>query len=290
MQRQITLAWPVVCALAIAGCSGTPETVLSPSAATPEISFANPDGSTIKVGAPTGLSPNGEVVSTRRPQLSFRAPTGRFVQAPFEYEIEAQQTSGTALIAIGTATTYTHDSDLPLGDTIRWRVRVRMSGEVGPWSEWAEFSTPAPATAASRGLPFSIPASCGAFGPGDRVACAIEVAGLSPYWPACQAGSGTNCHRFTRHVAAALAAADPRWGLITKNPGEQQCTWNGCGPGAGDGFGEDIVAYLHGPSNFDWQGFDLVQGAGAPGARVHWNSVPSRRPGNNWAEVPPFPE
>jgi hypothetical protein len=121
----------------------------------------------------------------------------------------------------------------------------------------------------------------------DRLACARQVAVRSSEWPRCATGSGVACHRYTREVARALAAGDPRWGLITKQPGQQQCSMTSCGPGDGTGYGEDVVAYLPAGSSPDrWVGHDIVGGAGAPGARVQWAGPLERRPGNLWAPVP----
>jgi hypothetical protein len=121
----------------------------------------------------------------------------------------------------------------------------------------------------------------------DRLACARQVAARSSEWPRCATGSGVACHRYTREVARALAAGDPRWGLITKSPGQQQCSMTWCGPGDGTGYGEDVVAYLPAGSSPDrWVGYDIVGGAGAPGARVQWVGPLERRPGNLWAPVP----
>lgn len=109
----------------------------------------------------------------------------------------------------------------------------------------------------------------------------------SPNRAGCEGGSGVACHRFVREVASALAASDPRWGLITKQSGQQQCTMDACGPNVQNGYGEDVVAFLPtGAPNSDWFGFDIVAGAGAPGARTDWNGPLPRRAGNNWAPVP----
>jgi hypothetical protein len=62
--RKTLLAWPMVYALALASCAGTPEMPTSPSAAPPVDVFAYADGSTAKVSAPTGLRPHGVTLST----------------------------------------------------------------------------------------------------------------------------------------------------------------------------------------------------------------------------------
>lgn len=75
--------------------------------------------------------------------------------------------------------------------------------------------------------------------------------------------------------------------MISKNPGDTQCTMDVCGYLNGEGYGEDVVAYL--PEHNDrnrWIGFDVVGGAGAPGATVNWARLSTIRPGNQWVPVP----
>jgi hypothetical protein len=298
MQRTTKFALSLVCVLTAAGCSGGAETMLSPSAIPIGSAMANADGSTIKVDPPRDLSPNGSRVDSRRPTLSFTNPTDHFTDVQQQYEIEVQNAAGDVVYTgqateSGGTTSYTLSRDLAGGTTYWWRARVRIGDQTGPWSEgFATFDTPSGPVSAAPGpnvptgnLPFPVPAECGPFGPGDRTACVIAMTAVSPWWAACAAGSGTNCHRFTRTVALALATHDPRWGLLTKNPGEQQCTWNACGPGNGSGYGEDVVVHLDGGT---LRGWDIVSGAGAPGARAGWSRLEAFRAGNHWAPVPPL--
>ena len=292
MQRNSKFAWAVVCILTMTGCSGTPETLLSPTSADSADAALNPDGSNLKVTAPSGLGPRGITVDSLRPTLTFTNAVGRFVTVGLSHEIEIVDANGNVVYTriIGesaTASSHTLESDLTYSDNFFWRVRARLGNNVGPWSEWAEFRTldrPGPPQPAPGSLPFPVPEACGPFGPGDRSACVAAMTAVSPWWAACQGGSGTNCHRFTRSVAAALASFDPGWGLLTKNPGEQQCTWNACGPGNGSGYGEDVVVHLDGAGTL--RGWDIVGGAGAPGARAGWARLEAFRPGNHWAPVP----
>ena len=50
-----------------------------------------------------------------------------------------------------------------------------------------------------------------------------------------------------------------------------------CGGLSGEGYGEDVVAFRHGPSDFNWEGWDVVGGAGAPGARAGWTAAVAPR-------------
>lgn len=149
---------------------------------------------------------------------------------------------------------------------------------------------PAPAPAAAP-----VPISASACGPRpnperDRLECVQQVQRGSPNWGSCQAGNGAACHRFVREVARALAAGDPRWGLITKPRGQQACTEQSCGRDVSGGYGEDMVAYLPpGNAPSQWLGSDIVGGAGAPGARIQWSNpdgYATNRADNLWSAVP----
>jgi hypothetical protein len=100
------------------------------------------------------------------------------------------------------------------------------------------------------------------------------------------------CHRFAREVATALARAEPHqgwgWGLISKPRGQRQCSLTECGPEVrGPGYAEDAIAYLpQGEDRKHWIGFDVVGGAGAPGASLNWNGPLPRREDNLWVPVP----
>jgi hypothetical protein len=281
-----------VAALAVGACSGTPATPTAPSAAAGGTATAAADGSTLKVTAPTLLAPvNGVQVDTRRPVLEWSPSSGSYVVAAPSYEVQVSS-GGTLLYStIIDGTSHQVPSDAEYDAAYEWRVRARIDENFGPWSAAGSFQGPAAPQAATASLPFAVPASCGPVPnpPGNRAQCASDVAAVSPEWGRCQGGSGLGCHRYTRHLAAALATGDPRWGLITKNANEQQCTWDACGRSVRGGYGEDVVAFRHGPNDSNWEGWDVVSGAGAPGASAGWSRLPSRRAGNNWAPVPPFP-
>lgn len=287
MQRKTMLAWPVVCALVVAACSGTPQTMLSPTGVSAELTAVNADGSTVKVGAPRDLGPNnGVVVDTLRPTLGFTNPTGRFTAVGFAYDIEVQNASGTVVYErtigeSGTSSSHTLEADLTYSDSFSWRSRARLGLQVGPWANFATFrtldrptpvSTPTPP--AGGGLPFPVPAACGPGDPSNRIACAAAVAALSVEWQECAGGRGVSCHRFTRQVVYALAQFDPEWKLIQAAPGGHGCNCSGCGPSDGSYFREDTTVYAGS------QVFDMIIGAGGPSPSLNWSSVPGPRPGD----------
>jgi hypothetical protein len=291
MQRNTKLVWPVVCALIMVACSGTPQTMLSPSGAAATDAALNADGSSLKITAPRDLGPNGGTVNTLRPTLTFTNATGRFVSVGLAYDLEVQNAAGGIVYArtIGetpTSGSHTLEADLNYSENYWFRLRGRLSTQFGPWSDFAQFRTfdrpgPAPpsptAPGASGGLPFAIPASCLA---GNGASCAFEVAGLSAEWGACRAGDGIGCHRYVRQVIYALSRTDPNWKMIQAAPGGNACNCNACGPSDGTMFREDTTVY---GGN---QVFDLIVGAGGPAPGLAFNLVPGPRPGDIPADAP----
>ena len=127
----------------------------------------------------------------------------------------------------------------------------------------------------------------------NRIECARSIAARSIHWRACShLGDDVACHRYAREVATALARAEPHqdwgWGLISKPRGQRQCSLTECGPEVrGAGYAEDAIAYLpQGEDRNHWIGFDVVGGAGAPGASLNWNGPLPRRDDNLWVPVP----
>jgi hypothetical protein len=280
-----------------AACSQAPQSPTSPSAALGGALADSHGGATLKVAAPVPISPTGGVtIDDRKPVFIFQNAAGLFVLPDSfgVYEVEVFGPNG-GLVARhsvpgdpGGGTSLAYDDDLEWETNYTWRVRKTLDGAAGPWSAPASFRTPDEPAAI---LGFDIPASCGPIAEpmSNRLGCVHEIGVLSDYWADCTGrGDKVACHRFTRQVAAALAVGDPRWGLITKNPGDFQCTWDRCWSGDGSGYGEDVVAFHYGPGPANWEGFDIIVAAGLKGASMGWARLEGKRPGNHWAPVPPF--
>jgi hypothetical protein len=301
MTMRYALQIGLVSLLAISAACSSNSNPLSPSA-TPGVGnvAAVPEGTpTLKASTPGSPSPASGSTTELGPQNTI--PVTLSVANAVATHANAvalghrfQLFEGTALVAeplmpAGTGrTSWTVTAQLKFDTVYTWRVRAELADAYGQWSPSWTFRTPVEPPVAAT-LPFTIPASCGPVPnpTSNRIQCAQDVARVSPEWGRCQGGSGVGCHRFTRHVAASLAAGDPAWGLIGKAPGEQQCTWNRCGGLSGEGYGEDVVAYLTGPNRFsNWTGFDIVAGAGAPGASVSWGGPLPRRSTNFWTPLP----
>jgi hypothetical protein len=279
MNRNLLCGALVAVALAV-GCSNAPETLLSPSGTTETVTFANPDGSMVKATAPTGLSPNGVTLNTRRPTLSFTNPTSRFAPVGFAYEVEIQDGASAVIYSrvIGPSTgtsQHTVEMELPYATTLWWRARARLDLQAGPWSGFAQMRTeepppppqptptPTPTPAPGTGLQFQPPAACASGG----FPCVAAVAALSDEWGACARGSGVGCHRFTRQVVAALSSFDPGWQMIQAAPGGHACNCSGCGPSDGTMFREDTTVY--GGRDV----YDMIVGAGGPSPGLSWGFV-----------------
>ncbi len=291
MKRTTIFSWVVVCALVATSCSTTPGTPLSPSGATPSTTFVNPDGSNLKVTAPTGLSPNGETLDTLRPTLTFSASTGVYqALSGASYDLEVVDANGTsAYLRTITSTSHTVEVDAPYAASFTWHVRARLGEQVGPWSGFAQFRTPdppppppppTPSPTTPGGLPFPVPAACGPGGPDDRFACAAAVAALSVDWQGCRGGRGVSCHRFTRQVVFALAQFDQNWKMIQAAPGGNACNCFVCGPSDGTMFREDTTVYAGN------RVYDMIVGAGGPTPSLGWSLVPGPRAGDLPSDAP----
>ena len=120
------------------------QTPLSPAPPAGSGSGAAPDGTTLKAGAPTLVSPiNSDIITVQKPTLTITSASGQFTSASFNYEFELQNDTGTVL-ARGTSngTTFTVPDNLPINSAFRWRARATLSGAVGPYSGLARFQTP----------------------------------------------------------------------------------------------------------------------------------------------------
>ena len=280
MFRPTKFAVVALCAFTLSSCSGTPQTMLSPTSTDIADASLNPDGSNLKVSAPTNLSPTGNVqVDTVRPELSFTGASGRFQSVGLQHELQIVNANDQVVYSVENATSpHTVPSDLAYNDTYWWRVRARLGTQFGPWSNYGQFRTPepprTPTAPSGGGLPFPIPAECGPFGGGNRFACASAIAAISAEWGRCRAGSGVGCHRFTRQVGIALAASDPNWTLIMAQPGGHACNCNSCGPSDGTMFREDTVVYA------GRQVYDMILGAGGPSPSLAWAPTPGPRAGD----------
>jgi hypothetical protein len=289
MRKTLLMGLLAVCTVAVSGCSSKAESPVSASAVSAGSSALNPDGSSLKVTAPSGLSPSGgATVDTLKPTLAFANAAGKYTAIGLGYEVEIQSSNGTVvysrIIAQGANTTsHAVESDLEYESNYQWRSRGRLAADTGPWSALASFRTlnrPVAVVPPQGGLPFAIPAECGPGDPGNRFACVAAVAALSAEWRRCAVGIGIGCHRFARQVVYALSRSDPNYRMIVASPGGHACNCNACGPSDGTMFREDTTAY--GGNRV----FDMIVGAGGSSPSFNWSAVPGPRAGDIPADAP----
>lgn len=132
----------VLLGLLVASCAV--DTPLEPKPAPGAGPTAGSDGSTLKAGAPTLVSPvNSEILTTQRPTLTISSAAALFTAQAFSHEFELQDDAGNVLLrASVTGTTFTLPQDLGFNGAFRWRARATLGGALGPYSSLARFQTP----------------------------------------------------------------------------------------------------------------------------------------------------
>jgi hypothetical protein len=265
----------LLASLPVIACGGgDSSTPVSPTAVPAGLIGVNPDGSTLKVTKPVPQSPvGGERLNDQKPVFRFTNAQGLHVAVDLGYELHLLTEGGQLIysqpVVRGAGeTVHGFPGTLEINTPYSWRVRAVYQGHVGPWSDTGSFIT--------VDRPIITPETMEAY--------LHQFAQGNPEWAACTAGSGTACFRFVWDVAQSMNPnCDPSsWGLLSKNPGDWQCTRSQCGNLGGQGFGEDILTYGGWSPIGAW---DIIIGAGAPGASLSASYIAhrDRRPGNNWA-------
>jgi hypothetical protein len=153
MKRKLCFVWLISAVALVGACGKDSNNPTSPSSTAVTGVTAAADGSTLKVNAPTPLSPvNGVkleqgvpvtlVVGNATP--SFGSPSA----LPLTYKFELYNGSGTKVytspnINAGSATTsVTVPGELESDKPYTWQARAENGGNAGPWSARASFVTP----------------------------------------------------------------------------------------------------------------------------------------------------
>jgi len=131
-------------------------TPLTPAPAKPASSTAA-DGTTLKVSAPTLVSPVNDITTDgTRPVFNVTPVAGQFsTSVPgLTYEFELDNDAGSAIDRTFVAgTSWEYPTPLSPDTPFRWRVRATSGSATGPWSSVGRFQTPkqrvAPAVTAS---------------------------------------------------------------------------------------------------------------------------------------------
>ena len=133
---------------AAVACSNSPETPASPGGLPAGEGNAAPDGSTLKVTAPTPQSPvnNAQVQSLSFVAAAATPRHGAAIPA-LTHQLEIKNTGGTTVCngsaeASGATVTITPNCTLNFGESYTWRMRAVRGAAVGPWSAAANFQAP----------------------------------------------------------------------------------------------------------------------------------------------------
>ncbi len=123
------------------GKSSTPASPVSPLAAS--LAESGPSGETLKIAAPTLLSPaNGAQLDTL-PTLTWSGAQGTYASFAVNYEVALFDPTGKTLVdTTVTTTSYTVTMQLDYAVIDTWRVRATYQGANGPWSGTFSFRTP----------------------------------------------------------------------------------------------------------------------------------------------------
>ncbi|MGE0362155.1 MAG: hypothetical protein AB7H93_11465 [Vicinamibacterales bacterium] len=216
---------------------------------------ANPDGSLLKVTAPTPLSPeNGAVTEGVRPTVTFGNSSGRFASVALGYRVQVFDGAGNSIAEILVAqdpsgqTSLAAEADLGNDLEYRWRVRAEFQGEAGPWSPTWTFKTPPRVTIGASGGNVGPPRNIG-IGEAVDIIFAIYQAGRF------NIGRGSNRTQLNLYLETAVAAIHYGHGKWNpRGPDSNWCIKNG---GAGRPQSDDVIVLCS--SRDAW---DLVGGIG----------------------------
>lgn len=242
-----------------AGCSGSPATSLSPTGATsvPGLT-ANPDGSTLKVTAPSPQSPSsGETVGSVRPSFSFGgAASANNVPTPtLNYRVEVRNEDGSvAAEALGQGSPVEIGNDLEAGKSYIWRVRAELDGAFGPWSAGTPFQTAAVARAAGGG----------GFGPQRNISLGEAFNIITRVHNDLRWDLGGRSSRESRIQFLFAAVAAIHYGHPRFNPAGGDPLWCVKDAGGGRPPSDDVLVRCD-----TTEAWDLIGGAGADGYSFH---------------------
>lgn len=264
MNRKTKLCSLVAMMAFAAGCSGSPETPLSPTGAASATGLAaNPDGSTLKVTAPSPQSPSNETLGTVRPTFSFGgAASANGVPAPsFTYRVDVRNEDGSfAGEALGEGSPIALGNDLEAGKSYTWRVRAELDGAFGPWSANTPFQTAAVARAA------------GGFGPQRGISLHEAFNIIVRVHNELGYNLGSRSSRDQRINFLFTAVAAVHYGHPRFNPAGGDPLW--CVKDAGGGRPPSDDVLVRCDSGEAW---DLIGGAGADGYSFHLDYLGSIR-------------
>ena len=264
-----------------AACSQSPEAPTSPSATQGGIVAATgPDGSTLKFNAPALISPvDNARAEDRRPTLVWANATSRYGGIGVAYDLQVETSSRVVYeMTVGETENFgAHliPFDLEFDTKYFWRVRARVGNDMGPWSSYAEFMSPARPTAQAptvTGGSSACAAPLSPLGPGEnrkpRPNHSSVVRNVANQFPAalrnsCQEHGGS--WEFMDRSVDALRTIDGRYGY--------NCKRGNCNDPS-----LDVVSYYWGPlpdiqGRFEVYIFDVIGQHCGANPSVVWNDV-----------------
>ena len=222
----------LVAVVAVTGCSGAPQTPLSPSAAGGGSTTAAADGSTLKYTAPVLTSPeSGTRIGSRRPVLIWQNSTSKYAPSgSTTYEIEVVRVSNgqvvySVIVPEGPGLTeHPVPADGEYDTEYRWRVRARVQNSIGPWATPATFRTIEQVVVGNPG---------GNVGPPRSINIDEAVNIIQRIYAAGNYNLGSSSSRDERNLYIEIAVATIAYGHPVWNPQGPDGNWcikNG-GPG-----------------------------------------------------------
>ncbi|MGH9382975.1 MAG: hypothetical protein ACRD2N_01585 [Vicinamibacterales bacterium] len=270
MRTQLSwLATAGALSLVVTSCTGSPQSPTSPSAAAGGTTFERNDPATLKVDAPKVVSPtDNELLDTRRPNLLWVNPTGKYAGIGLAYEIELRDATDKVVYTVTVGETPDLGShivpfELDVDKAYFWQVRGRLGDMFGPWSITGDFRTPKP-TATNAPAPGPTGPSDGTVGPARRIDfneawnIIVTIHNVGGF----DLGSrSTRDGRiaFLNGAVAAIHFGHPRW-----NPQGPDNNWCVKDAGGGRPQSDDVIVNCR--TRDAW---DLVAGAGANGYSFH---------------------
>ncbi len=141
----------VLGAVMTVACSGTPNSLVSPSAVLGDTTALNADGSNLKVNQPLPVTPLFELTNVSvAPTLTARGSTGLYqtgAALSHRFQVAEADTfatvtvSGMGVTDASGVTRWTVDPPLSAAKRYVWRVRAELNDAVGPWSTTFAFTT-----------------------------------------------------------------------------------------------------------------------------------------------------
>lgn len=219
--------------VAAGACTQAPQAITAPSASVGGSTAAAADGTTLKVTAPSLVSPtDGARAEDRRPTLIWLNSSGRYGSIGVAYDIELSTPTDVVYSRTVGETpdigSHLTDYELLFDTVYSWRVRAHLGDLLGPWSSWATFLSPtrpvASVTAPGGGAPIGgCAAPISPLGPGEtrkpRPNDSGTVRAVADAFPAllrnsCQDQGGS--WEFMDRTVDALRAKDGRYGYNAK--------------------------------------------------------------------------